>query len=176
MHSRRRWIREHDEDGHAVFPTASGLRSSFAGLCFCWLCGVCLFALWFHGEPLSRIAPVLAAARDGQASWLQSLGEALFERSRRRGRERGPRLAARGFNSRLIRTAEDCGAVRTHPSIALRFDITPSRRPRTRLRAWSLQDATFISLSGVFPFTSALLGFISALAAGQCITACFQCC
>jgi hypothetical protein len=36
----------------------------------------------------------------------------------------------------------------------------------------SLQDATLISLSGVFPFTSGLLGFISALAAARLVAGC----
>jgi hypothetical protein len=67
-------------------------------------------------------------------------------------------------DSRLIINGLDDGQAALCESVRCIDIIASPAAPRGR-RGSSLQDATLISLSGVFPFTSALLGFISALAA-----------
>jgi hypothetical protein len=85
----------------------------------------------------------------------------------------GPGAAA-SFDSRLVRNGAGMRASGMLPRVAC-IDIVASPAQRTAQRAPSLQHATLISSSGVFPFTSALLGFISALVAGQFIESCSWC-
>jgi hypothetical protein len=70
------------------------------------------------------------------------------------------------IDSRLIINALDDGRAARREHVSCN-DIIASPAALRGHRGSSLQDATLISLSGVFPFTSALLGFISALAAAR---------
>lgn len=69
-----------------------------------------------------------------------------------------------GIDSRLIINGLDDGPGGASPARELHRHHRVTRSAARPSRS-SLQDATLISLSGVFPFTSGLLGFISALAA-----------
>jgi len=72
------------------------------------------------------------------------------------------------IDSRLIINGLDDGRPALRESVWCVDIITSPAAVRGR-RGSSLQDATLISLSGVFPFTSGLLGFISALAAARLV-------
>jgi hypothetical protein len=72
------------------------------------------------------------------------------------------------IDSRLITNGLDDGR-ETLRERAWCIDIDTSPAALRGRRGPSLRDATLISLSGVFPFTSGLLGFISALAAARLV-------
>jgi len=78
---------------------------------------------------------------------------------------------ADGIDSRLIITGLDDRPGVLRQSVRC-IDIIASPAALRGRRGSSLQDATLISLSGVFPFTSGLLGFISALAAAWLVAGC----
>jgi hypothetical protein len=71
------------------------------------------------------------------------------------------------FDSRLIINGLDDG--RPLRASVWCIDIIASPAALRSPLGSSLQDATLISLSGVFPFTSGLLGFISALATARLV-------
>lgn len=74
------------------------------------------------------------------------------------------------IDSRLIRNGIR-DAAKTLREVEPCIDVIASPAALRGSRGSSLQDATLISLSGVFPFTSGLLGFISALAAARLVAA-----
>jgi hypothetical protein len=116
-------------------------------------------------------SPPLHRARRQQMSFIESRIEAPATSSLPRIAPGAELDAALGepsdvINSRLIINGLDDGQAARRESVRCIDIIASPAAPRGR-RGSSLEDATLISLSGVFPFTSALLGFISALAAAR---------
>jgi hypothetical protein len=84
--------------------------------------------------------------------------------------------AIESLNSRLIRNGSGVRTGRTLQRSAVSDDGGwASEIARLGLHRPMKRRATLISLFGVFPFTSAVLGFISALAATQLAVSCSRC-